>query len=100
MALPEGVYTGEHLTVRGSLLISDNGTYSREFTFCHIETRRCDTTGFGAVSGPGLWIGYAGAFHALEPGTYRVTWRLFAPWGNDATRVVARLESRITAHVR
>lgn len=96
LTLPADVLVGEAVAVRGSVSLPSEGVLDRRFRVCHLELDRCVTTGWGSVPGPGHWTGYAGQVAANDPGTYRVTWTLHAPWGGDTTRAAARTEAEVT----
>ncbi len=95
LTLPAEALVGERLAVRGSVLLPDEGVFDRRFRVCRLETRQCATSGWGSVTGPGHWSGYAGQVPVTEPGVYRVTWTLHAPWGSDTTRAASRAEAEV-----
>ena len=95
LTVPAEAFVGERISVRGSVLLPDEERLDRRFRFCHLETGACATAGWGSVTGPGHWTGYAGELRANETGTYRVTWTLHAPWGSDTTRAATRAEAEV-----
>lgn len=95
LTVPAEVFVGERISVRGSVLLPDEERLDRRFRFCHVETGACATSGWGSVTGPSHWTGYAGELRATEVGTYRVTWTLHAPWDTDTTRAATRAEAEV-----
>ena len=96
LTVPAEAFAGERLSVRGSVLLPGDDVLERRFRFCHVEAGACSTAGWGTVSGPGHWTGFAGDLRTVETGTYRVTWTLHAPWGSDTTRAASRVEAEVT----
>ena len=95
VTVPAEVFVGERISVRGSVLLASDERFDRRFRFCHLETGACSTAGWGSVTGPDHWTGYAGELRATKVGTYRVTWTLHAPWDTDTTRAATRAEAEV-----
>jgi hypothetical protein len=95
VTVPAEVFVGERISIRGSVLLMSNERLDRRFRICHQETDACSTAGWGSVTGPGHWTGFAGDLRASEVGTYRVTWTLHAPWDSDTTRAATRAEVEV-----
>jgi hypothetical protein len=95
LTVPAAAVAGERLSVRGSVLLPDDEVLDRRFRYCHLETGACSTAGWGSVTGPGHWTGFAGDLRVSEAGTYRVTWALHAPWGSDTTRAASRAHAKV-----
>ena len=98
LTVPSEVFAGERLSVRGSVLLASDQVLDRRFRSCHVESGACTTAGWGTVTGPAHWTGFAGDLRTLEVGTYRVLWTLHAPWGSDTTRAATRAEVEVTVH--
>jgi len=96
LAVPAQAYPGEVLSIRGSIWLPDERTLDRRFRVCEVATALCWGSGWGTVSGPGAWIGYAGGFTAARTGTFELSWTLHADWGADAGRAVVRYQTEVT----
>ena len=95
LTVPAEAFVGERLSVRGSVLLPSDDVLDRRFRSCHVESGACATAGWGSVTGPGHWTGFAGDLRANAVGTYRATWTLHAAWGSDTTRAASRAEAEV-----
>lgn len=74
ISAPTTVLSGETYPAYGGLSLPD-GHYEKRLVVCGPE--RCNTGGWGAVTGPGDWWGFLGSFNPPTPGRYEAKLLLF-----------------------
>ena len=96
LVLPATATAGERLSVFASAHLPDATLLDRRFRVCELATGECRTTGWGTLTGPGDWTGFAGSFTPERPGRYWLSWTLYAPWSADTRRAALRAEAEVT----
>lgn len=96
LVVPATATAGERLSVYASAHLPDAAVLDRRFRVCALATGECRTTGWGTLTGPGDWTGFAGSFAPERPGRYRLSWTLYAPWSADTRRAAVRAEAEVT----
>lgn len=96
LILPATATAGERLSVYASAHLEGATVLDRRFRVCELATGACRTTGWGTLTGPGDWTGFAGSFTPERPGRYRLSWTLYAPWSADTRRAALRAETEVT----
>ena len=95
IVVPATVTAGERLSVFGSARLPDAGILDRRFRVCEVATGDCRTTGWGTLTGPADWSGFAGSFAPERPGRYVLSWTLYGPWGGDSQRATVRTKAEV-----
>lgn len=87
LSAPTMAVIGETVSVYAGLSLPE-GRFEKRFRYCGASG--CRTNGWGAVTGPGEWWGYVGAFAPPEPGRYEAELLLFERTPTGAWITAAR----------